>query len=218
MPLEARPPVPSVNLPEPSVDVANFPRSSAPRLPDPFDAPAPQRSSLKEIEAQIQIARLHFERSKTLYAAAAIGKEQYEAPLDQIRLLIARLEGMDDDLADELERLKVEIVKKKAQLTLAETQRATTAKAAAWTKKLAEQKAVSLSEASKAEAEDTAALAHIEVQRSELQDADLRMQQVIRRREMIKRDVNEVLKALPEVARQITPVTPPLYDPSRTSK
>jgi chromosome segregation ATPase len=184
--------------------VANLPRSVRTR-PDPFEAPAPQRSSLKEIEAQIQIARQHFERNKTLYAAAAIGKEQYEAHLDQIRLLIARLEGMDDDFADELERLKVEIVKKQAQLKLAEAQRSTTAKAAAWSKQLAEQNVASRSDASKAEAEDTVALARVEVQRSELQDADLRIQQVIRRREMIKRDVNEVLKAIPEIARERGP-------------
>ena len=185
VPDEARLSAPPVDPTAPSVEVANYSQAARTRR-DPFEAPAPQRSSLKEIEAQIQIARHHFERSKTLYAAAAIGKEQYEAPLDQIRLLIARLEGMDDDLADDLERLKIEIVKKQPQLKMAETQRTTTANTVAWSKKLAEQNAVSKSELSKAEAEDTAALAHIEVQRSELQDVDLRMRQVVRRREMIK--------------------------------
>ncbi len=200
--LESRPDTPSFNLPEPSVEVANFPRSSAPRLPDPFDAPAPQRSSLKEIEAQIQIARLHFERSKTLYAAAAIGKEQYEAPLDQIRLLVARLEGMDDDLTEELARLKVEVVKKTAQLNLVKAQRSTTAQAVELNKRLEERKVISKSEVSKAEAEDAAAQAQVEVQRSELEYAELKGQQLRRRREMIKRDVNEVLKAIPETARE----------------
>jgi len=201
VPGESRPPAPSVELPENSFELANFPRSARTR-PDPFEAPAPQRSSIREIEAQIQIARQHFERSKTLYAAAAIGKEQYEAPLDQIRLLIARLEGMDDDLADELDRLKVEIVKKQAQLKQAEAQRTTTAERAALTKRMERQKMVSKSEVSNAEAEDTAALARVEVQRSELQDVHLRMQQVTRRRELIKRYVNEVLKAVPEIARE----------------
>ncbi len=210
MPLESRPPVPSVNPPEPSSELANLYRSA--RTLDPFESPAPQRSSLKEIEAQIQIARLHFERSKTLYAAAAIGKEQYEAPLDQIRLLIARLEGMNDDLAEELDRLKVELVKKQAQLSQAEAQRKTTAVEMESVKALLERKAVSKAEMSKTAAEDTAALARIEVQRSELQDVDIRTQHVLRRREIIKRDINEVLKAIPEVARQITPVTPPLND------
>jgi len=195
---------PSVELPEPSLEVANFPRSARTR-PDPFEAPAPQRSSLKEIEAQIQIARQHFERSKTLYAAAAIGKEAYEAPLDQIRLLIARLEGMDEDFADELERFKVEIGKKQAQLKLAEAQRTTTVEALTWKKQLVERNLVSKGDVSKTEAEDTVALARIEVQRSELQDVHLRMQQVTRRREMIKRDVNEVLKAIPEIARERGP-------------
>ncbi len=118
MPGESRPPSPTVELPEQSVEMANFARTARTR-PDPFEAPAPQRSSLKEIEAQIQIARQHFERSKVLYAAAAIGKEAYEAPLDQIRLLIARLEGMDDDLVDEIERFKLEVVKKEAEVKLA---------------------------------------------------------------------------------------------------
>jgi hypothetical protein len=177
---------------QPSVDVVAFPRSARTR-PDPLETPAPQRSSLKEIEVQIQIARQHFERSKALYAAAAIGKEAYEAPLDQIRLLIARLEGMDDDLADELERLKVEIVRKQALLKLAE---------AASIKSMNERKMVSKGGVSKGEAEDTAALLRIDVQRSEFEDVEIRMQQVIRRREMIKRDVNEVLKAIPEIARE----------------
>ena len=112
---------------------------------------------------------------------------------------------MDDDLADDLERLKIEVVKKQAQLKVAETQRTTTAKTATWTKKLAEQNTVSKSELSKAEAEDTAALAHIEVQRSELQDVDLRMRQAVRRREMIKIYVEQVLKAIPEIARERGP-------------
>ena len=77
---EAKPLAPSVEVPENSFELANLPRSARTR-PDPFETPAPQRSSLKEIEAQIQIARHHFERNKTLYAAAAIAKEQYEAPL-----------------------------------------------------------------------------------------------------------------------------------------
>ena len=110
-----------------------------------------------------QIARQHFERSKALYASALIGKKAYEAPLDQIRLLIARLEGMDDDLADDSMRLKAEIVKKQAQLRLAEAQRTTTAKAAAWTKLMAEKNPVSKGDLSKAEVEDTVALAQIEV-------------------------------------------------------
>jgi hypothetical protein len=203
VPEESRPPAPAAELPVRSVEVevANFPRSTR-RRPDPFEAPAPQRTSLKEIEAQIQIARQHFERIKALYASHAISKAEYEAPLDELRLLIARLEGMDDDLADDSLRLKVEIVKKQAQLTLAEAQRKTTADAVAWNKRMEERKMVGKSGVSKAEVDDTVALAQIEVQRSELQDAELRMQQAMRRREMIKRDVNEVLKAIPEIARE----------------
>jgi len=200
-PRESKPIGPSLERPEPDVEVANLPQALRTRS-DPFEAPVPQRSSLKEIEAQIQIARQHFERSKTLYAAAAIGKEQYEAPLDQIRLLVARLEGMDDDLADEFARLKVEVVKKTAQLNLAKAQRSTTAKALEWKKQMVEKKLVSQEEVSKAEAEDTAAQAQVQVQRSEVEYAELRGQQIKRRRELIKRDVNEALKAIPEIARK----------------
>jgi RNA polymerase sigma factor (sigma-70 family) len=197
---ESQPPASAVEPPTP----ASY-SQQARRRSDPFETPAPQRTSLKEIEAQVQIARQHHERTKTLYASNAISREQYEAPLDQIRLLIARLEGMDEDFADDLLRLKLEIVKKRAQLRIAEAQRSTTADKVAWTKRMEEKKMVSKSETSKAEAEDTAALARIEVQRSELQDAEVRMQQVLRRREMIKRDVALVLKAIPEVARERGP-------------
>jgi hypothetical protein len=47
MPGESITPARSVGLPEPSVEVANIPPSARTR-PDPFEAPAPQRSSLKE--------------------------------------------------------------------------------------------------------------------------------------------------------------------------
>jgi chromosome segregation ATPase len=172
---------------------------------------------LKEIEAQIQIARQHFERSKALYAAAAIGKEQYEAPLDQIRLLIARLEGMDEDLGDELDRLRIEHVKQQAQLKGAEAKRSKTAEAVGQTKSLKERKMVSQAELSSVEAEDMAALAQVDVQRSEIQDVQLRIQQVNRRREMIKRDINEVLKAVPELARELKPSLDPAPTPPRVS-
>jgi RNA polymerase sigma factor (sigma-70 family) len=187
-----------------AIELANVPQLPRTR-PDLLESPQPQRTSLKEIEAQIQIARLHFERCKPLYAAASIGKEAYEAPLDQIRLLIARLEGIAEDFADQDSLLKVEMVKKHAELKLVEAQRVKTVQAVAEAKKLEERKMVSQSQVSKAEAEDTAALARIEVQRSELQDAELRMDHVRRRLEMIKRSVDEVLTAVPEIARERQP-------------
>jgi hypothetical protein len=73
MPGESRTFAPSLEVPENSFEVANFSPSARTRW-NPFEAPAPQRSSLKEIEAQIQIARQHFERYKALYATAAIGQ------------------------------------------------------------------------------------------------------------------------------------------------
>ncbi len=200
---------------EPSVNVASLP-PLPPTPVDPFESPDRSRSSLKEIAAQIQIARQHFERNKALYAAAAIARQEYDEPLNQIRILVARLQGMDEDLADELERLKVEVVKKQAQLKLAEVQRTATAETAAWNRQMVERKMVSKGDLSKAEAEDAAAAARIEVQQSELQDVALRLRQTERRRETIKRDVNVTLKLIPEIAREHGP-TPDSGDfPLRT--
>jgi SMC interacting uncharacterized protein involved in chromosome segregation len=167
----------------------------------------PQRSSLKEIEVQIQIARDQFRRLKKLLDVGAVDHEKYRAPLDQIRLLIARLEGMDDDFADELERLKVEIVKKEAELKLAEAQRGVTAANMALYARLNNRKPgmVAAEEVAKDESEHASTSAKVQVKQAEIQEVRLKLSQLMRRREMIKRTVNGVLKAIPELAREVGP-------------
>ncbi len=182
---------------------------------DPFESAVPQRSSLKEIEAQIQIARQHFERNKALYAAAAIGKQAYDEPLDQIRVLIARLEGMGEDYADEIERLKVEIHKKQAELKLAEGEHQAAAANVSIQTRLNQRKPgmIAQEDLIKGEAESASTSARVQVRRAELQDTEIRMNQINRRIETIKRDVNQVLKAMPEIAKG-SGLTPDALDPA----
>ncbi len=159
-------------------------------------------SSLREVNAQLDIAVAHFRRSKQLLDVGAIDREAYQKCLDDIRLLMAKLQGMGEDLSDELVRLKIELLKKQAELKLADSQRASTARTAASTKKMAEKKVVSPDEAAHAMDDLGAAEARVVIQRTEVQLAEMRMEQVERRKQAILQDLSEVLR-IPELKQEL---------------
>ena len=57
----------------------------------------------------MQVARQQYDRNRSLYRSGALPKAEYDAPVEQYTLLIGRLEGMHDELAEEVELLKLEV-------------------------------------------------------------------------------------------------------------
>jgi RNA polymerase sigma factor (sigma-70 family) len=165
------------------------------------------RTSLKEIQAQLGIARIDLERNETLFKSGLVGKERCEASLGQIRVLLGRLEGWDEELAEEAERLKVEADKGKAALNVGRAQAEITQTIVARNSRLNERKPgmVSSEEVAKAEAENKRAAANVELKRAELQEVSLKSAQLQRRQATIRRVIEQTLKTTPDLARENVP-------------
>lgn len=224
-------PTPSSNLPAPEPDLApgsdkppiaaptqalgpgasdvqtRADRPSARRTLDPIERGPSSRFSLREIEAQLQNATLQFERNKALFRSGAMAKEQYDAPLEQIRILLGRLEDWDNEMAEETARLNVETVRREAELKLAEAQRGRTAAIVALNTRLNERKPgmIAAEELAKDESADASSSANVQVKQAEIQEVRLRLGQLLRRRELVKRDLDLIVKSVPELAREHAP-------------
>jgi RNA polymerase sigma factor (sigma-70 family) len=180
-------------------------RPAAPRFQrEPFDAVIRERASLKEMEAQIKIAIGQFERNKALFGQGMLGKDSFETSLGQIRLLLGRLEGWDDDLADEAERLKLEDLKKQAEIKVAMAQRNAMSAIVARNTRLNDRKKgmVSTEDIAKADSDDAAAQANVQVKEVEGKELELKLDQLHRRRRQVQLDIAWVRKLVPELAKE----------------
>jgi hypothetical protein len=146
-----------------------------------------------------------------------IPKQQFDASLDEIRLLVGRLRGHDDALADEQERLIVERMKKQAEIKVAEAQHEVSSAIVARNQRLNERKPgmVAQEDVVKAKSEASMASAQIEVKQVDLQEVELKIQHLRKRRELIRRDLERVATAIPEIAKEfeISPI--PQTSPAR---
>jgi hypothetical protein len=190
-------PAPSLEI---GLEVGTAPRQ--PRKPnDGYDIQFLTRTSLKETEAQIQNARLQCERNKTLFNSGVIGKDQYESALGQLRVLVGRLEGWDEELVEESERMKIEGAKKEAELSYAHAQEEVARSVVARNSRLNERKPgmVAAEEVNKNEAELRRSSAALMLKRAEAQEVGLKMTQLRHRRELIRRAIEEALKTTPDI-------------------
>ena len=103
----------------------------------------------------------------------------------------ANLQGLYDDLADELARLRLQIKKKKAEVEQAQAQRAVVASAHTRNRRLNERKPGMVDDAtvSKDEGELRATELQVQVKEIELEEFELRVQQLESRRERINKIV-----------------------------
>jgi multidrug resistance efflux pump len=176
--------------------------------PERLDTPYLTRTSLKEIQAQLSMARIDLERNETLFKSGVVGRDQCDKSLGQIRVLIGRLEGWDEELVEEVERLKLEEAKKQAAVQLAEAQFEVSMAVVARNKRLNERKPgmVAPEEVAKAEAELRRSNASLNLSKAELQEVYLKSRQLQRRRELIQQAVNEARKTTPALATSSAPV------------
>jgi RNA polymerase sigma factor (sigma-70 family) len=184
--------------------------AAAPRIQrEPFDPAIRERASLKEMEAQIKIAIGQFERNKALFGQGMLGRDSFETSLGQIRLLLGRLEGWDDDLADESERLKLEHLKKKAEIKVAMAQRNAMSAIVARNTHLNDRKKgmVSTEDIAKADSDEAAAQANVQVKEVEGKELELKLDQLGRRRRQVQLDIAWVRRLVPELTREPGPGT-----------
>jgi RNA polymerase sigma factor (sigma-70 family) len=120
-PLTRRTPVASVPSPTPAPSPeapaasAVEPPAPAARRPGPASSPLPvdeaspenltqyvltdrDRSGLRVIQAQLQNLHERYKRKKSLHERGEISAEEYFVPIELARILVARLQEMDDDL------------------------------------------------------------------------------------------------------------------------
>jgi hypothetical protein len=161
----------------------------------------PSNRSIRELEVELKLALNDDDRAEKLSRSNSISHEERNRYRGRVLLIQAKLDGLAEDLADEIDRLKLELKRKDAELECAGAQREIRAVKAANTKRLYEKsKVVSKDEVAIYEAEYNVSSAQIVIVRAEKDEVDLRIQQLQKRVGRIK----DVLKKA-EPPRELKP-------------
>jgi len=164
--------------------------------------------TVRELETQLKLALQAFDHTNTLYRRGAVPLGDWEQTRGKVLLAAAVLEGLDDDLADELDRLRLEMKKKTAELHQAEAQKDVAAIVIARNTRLNQRMpgTVSESDVAKADAELKIAEAQIEGKRAEIEGVSLQAARSSRRRDRIAQAIRLSARATAE-AKVIPPPT-----------
>ena len=73
-------------------------------------------TKIRELEVQLNMAISASHRAEQLHKRAAVSQQSLDDERHKVDLVIATLEGLNDDYAEELDQLKLEIRRKKAEL------------------------------------------------------------------------------------------------------
>ena len=190
------------NRPEPS-DPAIDPFRPSKSQSDRGASPFPDRTSAREIEAQLGVAIRRCQRTSRLLEKKMISAAEYDSVLDEVRLLVAKLKGLIDELTDEIERSNVELLRKQAELQVAEAHQAATAAIVKRNARLNERKPgmVATEDVTKAEAEDAATVAQITVKGREVEEVHVRIRQLEKRREMLNQTLEKSAASVRSIVR-----------------
>ncbi len=131
--------------------------------------------TVRELEVQLKLALQAFEVSSRAHQRGIISQEELELTRGKVLLAAAVLEGLDDDLADELDRLRLETKKKLAELHQAEAQKDVAAIVVARNTRLKQKAVISEDDVAKADAELRIAEAQIESKRVEIEELALQV-------------------------------------------
>jgi RNA polymerase sigma factor (sigma-70 family) len=155
---------------------------------------------VRELETQLKLALQAFDRSSKLHQRSMISNEQLEQTRGKVLLAAAVLEGLDDDLADELDQLRLEMKKKTAELHQAQAQRDVAASVVARNSRLNERKPGTVSEfdVARADGELNIAEAQIDAKRAEIEEVSLRAARSTRRRDRIAQAIRLSARATAE--------------------
>ncbi len=146
-------------------------------------------TKIRELEAELKLAKIDCDSADKLKRKSMISSQESQKIQGKFDLVLARLQGMDDDLAEEIDRLRLEIRRKKAELDQANAQTAVVQSLVSRNQRLNTRKPgmVAAEDVTHAEAEFRAAQAGAVVKEVELQEAELQLGQFEHRRAGIAR-------------------------------
>jgi hypothetical protein len=155
---------------------------------DPRRMVDPQHPSIQELEAELEPALKNEERSRKLFERRAISSAELDLIRARVSIIKAILEGRDDEISDEIDRVKLEINTKKAEREKATAQTEVARSVVARNTRLNERKAgmVSAEDVAKGEWEMKTASAQVAIIEAEIAEKNLRVQQLERRRARIR--------------------------------
>ena len=173
-----------------------FRSATTARTPDDESGKAVDRSrgSIRELEVELHLAIADEARTQLLFEQNSISTKERDQYRGRVLLLKAKLDGLEDELTDDLDRLNLEIKKKKAELDQAEAQKEVATSVVLRIRGASRAPADTPSapgtvadfEVVKAEGELKACAAQVEVKRAEFEEVGLRSQQLERRRHQIQ--------------------------------
>jgi RNA polymerase sigma factor (sigma-70 family) len=178
--------------------------------PDRFDlewrrtSPRPT-NPIAELEVQLKLALDEYDRTERLFQRHSISLSEREQVRGKVLVIAAQLEGLDEEYNDEMDRLKLGLRRKKAELEKARAQERVAQTVTARNQRLVQRKPGMISEEdmAKAEAEFGVASAMVGIAEAELAEVGLRIRQLQRRHDRIQQ-----VNALAERARAAVPASP----------
>ena len=185
---------PSTGVTQPAIpstitsDPTRLPPTPAGPEFDPRRRSPMTNNSLAGLEAQLKLALARWDRIDLLFQRKSVSGEEREEAAGWVLVIASQLRGLDEDYSDEIERLKWEVHRKRAERRKAEALEELAAVAAARNKRLNERKPGTVSEedVAKAEAELKVAGATVAIVDAEAGEVQLRIRLLQHRREQIK--------------------------------
>jgi RNA polymerase sigma factor (sigma-70 family) len=171
-----------------------FSNDSAParRAFSPAATVEPTNRAIRDLEGELKQAMLEWSNTRALFNRGAIvSSNEVEIFHAKVLRVQANLQGLDDDLADELARIRLEIKKKKAEVEQATAQQTVATSTTLRNRRLNDRKAGMVDDATvaKGEGELKASEVQVQIKAIELEELELRVRQLESRRERIKRIV-----------------------------
>jgi hypothetical protein len=167
--------------------------NSSPARPGDGSRPTTSTNTytIRELEGQLQLALKEFDNTEKLarQKTAVVSMDELELYRRKVLAIAGRLEGLDEDIRDEIARLELELRRKHAEREKAEAQTEVAQYPIARNKRLNVRKpgTVSAEDVAKAEGDYKVANAGVRIVDAEIAEVGLRIEQLRRRHDRIKR-------------------------------
>jgi RNA polymerase sigma factor (sigma-70 family) len=148
----------------------------------------PLHQAVQELEVELNLALQNDKRTELLHQRAAISTSERDQQHGKVLLIEAKLAGLDDELSDEIDRLKLGINTKRAELVKASATTEVAQSVVARNIRMNDRKPgmISAEYVAKGEWEMKTASAQVAIVEAEIAEINLRVQQLERRRTRIK--------------------------------
>jgi hypothetical protein len=151
---------------------------------------------IRELEAQIEMAAVPLRNTRKLVRQNVVSQGELDLLLSQFNLPLARLRGLDEDFASELEACKLVVKKKQAELDEAMAQKEVAMALVARNHRLNERTPgmVAAEDVAQAEAQLRSGAAHVRVKAVEVEEAELQCRKLERWRERTQQIIESSTK------------------------